>query len=109
MHSACTRSITLDMRDVKQSKSAKSPSAATTVSVPEVIAQPSVSDDDVAVFRTIMEGTARSTGTEFFHSLVRHMAAALKVNHSFIAQFVGQNRKRVRSLAFWSNGRIVDN
>src|SRR5439155_3733143 len=99
----------LDMGDVKQSKSAKSPVAGTPVSAPEAGSQSGVSNDDVAVFRTIMEGTARSTGAEFFQSLVRHMAAALNVNHAFIAQFVGESRNRVRTLAFWSNGRIIEN
>ncbi len=35
-------------------------------------------------FRAIVVGTASSTGTDFFPSLVKHMAAALRVRYAFI-------------------------
>ena len=42
----------------------------------------SPSIDELAALRAIVEGTARSTGDEFFRTLVRHLASALGVGHS---------------------------
>src|SRR6516225_4400112 len=67
----------------------------------------SPSKDELAVLRSLVEGTARNTGQEFFQSLVRHLAAAVETRYAFIAEFVAV--KRVRSLAFWCRDRIVDN
>jgi PAS domain S-box-containing protein len=64
--------------------------------------------DDLPVLRALVEGTARSTGESFFHHLVRHLAAALDVHHAFLAEFT-QVRTRVRTLAYWADGRIQDN
>jgi PAS domain S-box-containing protein len=63
--------------------------------------------DEVATLRAIVEGTAGSTGTEFFQSLVRHMAAALRVNYAFVAEFAGA--RRARTVAFWSRDGFADN
>jgi len=59
--------------------------------------------------RAIVEGTARQTGDDFFHALVRHLATALGVRHAFVAETVGHPVMRVRTLAFWSGGQIVAN
>jgi len=67
----------------------------------------SPSKDELAVLRSLVEGTARNTGQEFFQSLVCHLAAAVETRYAFIAEFVVA--KRVRSLAFWCRDRIVDN
>jgi PAS domain S-box-containing protein len=64
-------------------------------------------DDELAVLRTIAEGTARATGEEFFRSLVRHMAAALGVRYAFVAEFAGE--MRARTLAYWFRDRIIEN
>ena len=58
--------------------------------------------------RTIVEGTATATGTEFFYALVRELALALNVRHAFVCELLG-SRTRVRPLAFWFNGQFVDN
>jgi PAS domain S-box-containing protein len=63
--------------------------------------------DDIAVLRSIVEGTARSTGNEFFQTLVRHLAQALGTHHAFVAEFLPP--ARARTLAFWSGGQIVEN
>lgn len=63
--------------------------------------------DELAALRAISAGTARSTGEEFFQSLVRHLAAAVDVRHAFVAVFATTGR--VRTLAFWSEGQIVPN
>jgi formate hydrogenlyase transcriptional activator len=51
--------------------------------------------------RDITEGTARSTGDEFFRSLVKHLAHALEVRCCFVAECTDETKKWVRMLAFW--------
>jgi PAS domain S-box-containing protein len=64
--------------------------------------------DDLEALRTVVEGTAGSTGEEFFKELVRHLATALGVPFAAISEFAGVNT-RVRTLAFWARGRIQEN
>lgn len=63
--------------------------------------------DEVAALRAIMEGTARTTGREFFQSLVRHLAQAVGTRYAFVAEFAGFGR--ARTLAYWFRDRIIDN
>jgi PAS domain S-box-containing protein len=63
--------------------------------------------DEVAALRSIVEGTVGTTGEEFFRSLVRHLAAAIDAQNAFVAEFRGNCR--VRTLAYWRRGKIVDN
>ena len=58
--------------------------------------------------RAIVEGTATATGTEFFFALVRELAQALNVRHAFVSELL-ENKVRVRTLAFWFDGRLTDN
>jgi formate hydrogenlyase transcriptional activator len=58
--------------------------------------------------RAVMEGTAAVTGRNFFRSLVRHLAQALQVRHSFIAECTDHNNDQVRTLAFWTDNRFGD-
>jgi formate hydrogenlyase transcriptional activator len=67
-----------------------------------------VTSDDIPALRAIVEGTAQSTGEEFFQNLVRHLAAALDVHFAFVAEFAEVNT-RVRTLAYWARDRIHDN
>ncbi len=53
---------------------------------------------DFPAIRAIVEGTAGSTGEEFFRNLVRHLAAATDAHHAFVAEFADVNT-RVRTLA----------
>src|SRR5437763_31608 len=64
--------------------------------------------DDLDILRAIVEGTAGSTGEEFFQALVRHLASALGVSFAAISEFAGVNT-RVRTLAFWARGQIQEN
>jgi formate hydrogenlyase transcriptional activator len=68
----------------------------------------SIASDDSEVLRRLVEGTARSTGEEFFQSLVRNLSLALDSAYAFIAEFAAGST-RVRTLAFWGNGRFLDN
>ena len=59
--------------------------------------------------RHITEGTAGSTGHEFFRSLVKHLAHALQVKYSFVAECTDETKKNVRMLAFWQGEDFGDN
>jgi PAS domain S-box-containing protein len=65
-----------------------------------------VDREEVAALRAIVEGTAGHTGEEFFRSLVRNLSAATGVPGAFVAEFADQ-KTRVRSLAFWSDGAFL--
>ena len=58
--------------------------------------------------RTIVEGTAGSTGEQFFHALVKQLASVLGVRYSFISEFTKKN-DRVRTLAFWQGKEFREN
>jgi PAS domain S-box-containing protein len=64
--------------------------------------------DELAALRAILEGTARSTGTVFFQTLVWHLASAIGVEYAFVAEFADK-RTRVRTLAYWGKGEIREN
>jgi len=51
-------------------------------------------------FRAIVVGTASSTGNDFFPSLVKHMAAALRVRYAFITEC--DDGRHAKALAFWN-------
>src|SRR6516165_7508399 len=67
-----------------------------------------VTSDDIPALRAIVEGTASSSGEEFFQNLVRHLAAALDVHYAFVAEFAEVNT-RARSIAYWFRDHIHDN
>jgi formate hydrogenlyase transcriptional activator len=71
------------------------------------LATPPTEVGDAAALQAIAEGTARSIGAEFFRKLVQHLAGALGVEYAMVAEFAGENR--VRTLAYWQKGMIVDN
>jgi formate hydrogenlyase transcriptional activator len=55
-------------------------------------------------FRSIVIGTASATGNDFFPSLVRHLATALRVRYAFITDC--DDQKHARALAFWNGGEF---
>ena len=59
--------------------------------------------------RKIDEGTAATTGAEFFNSLVKSLAEALQAKYAFVSKLVEGNRPRVRTLAFWKGDGFLDN
>jgi formate hydrogenlyase transcriptional activator len=65
-------------------------------------------DADADVLRRLVEGTVTSTGEAFFASLVRNLSLALGSAYCFIAEFAG-GTTRVRTLAYWGQGRFLDN
>jgi len=59
--------------------------------------------------RHITEGTAGSTGEEFFRSLAQRLANALEVRYCFVAECTDETKTRVRMLAFWATDNFADN
>jgi formate hydrogenlyase transcriptional activator len=59
------------------------------------------------MLRTITEGTAAVTGSEFFNSLVHHLATGLGVRYAFVAEC--RDKKHARSVAFWNDGGLGEN
>jgi formate hydrogenlyase transcriptional activator len=57
-------------------------------------------------FRSIVIGTASATGNDFFPSLVRHLAAALRVRYAFITDC--DDQKHAKALAFWNGDQFGD-
>ena len=60
------------------------------------------------LLRTIVEGTAADTGEEFFRSLVRHLAQALKVRYAFVGEWRQETPGTVRALAAWSGSALAE-
>ena len=59
--------------------------------------------------RAVVEGTASMTGSDFFYSLVQHLASALRVRYAFIAECVPGRDDRVRTRAFWKSEGFGEN
>jgi PAS domain S-box-containing protein len=56
-------------------------------------------------FWDLVIGTAGVTGQEFFTALVRYLAATLDTAYVLVSQCTSPTRERVRSLAYWADGR----
>src|SRR6185436_10805232 len=56
--------------------------------------------------RALVAGTAGVAGADFFRSLVEQLSAALEVKCAFVAEIVGPERKRLRTLAVWSDAAV---
>ena len=63
----------------------------------------------VETLRVVTEGTAAATGGDFFRSLVRHLAQALAVRYSFVAECTNEAKNEVSTLAFWTGGDFGEN
>jgi len=59
--------------------------------------------------RAVVEGTASMTGSDFFYSLVQHLASALRVRYAFVAECVEGRDDRVCTRAFWKGGSFGEN
>lgn len=58
--------------------------------------------------RLVVEGTASSTGEDFFRSLVRNLASALNVSHVYVTEKM-KTDGMARTIAFWMNDQYLDN
>jgi formate hydrogenlyase transcriptional activator len=61
-----------------------------------------------ATLRAIVEGVEAETGDRFFPSLVRHLAAALRVQYAFVSE-LSDDRMRFKTLAVWGRGAALPN
>ncbi|MBX7221956.1 MAG: sigma 54-interacting transcriptional regulator [Blastocatellia bacterium] len=52
--------------------------------------------------RQLIEGTAATTGTDFFRALVKHLALSLSVGSVFVSEFSNHDTT-VQTLAYWAN------
>jgi len=59
--------------------------------------------------KNILAGTASVTGGDFFNALVENLASALDVSQVFVAEFISNQTKKLRTLAFWKDGKLEDN
>ena len=65
------------------------------------------STKELELLRSIVEATASSTGDDFLRNLVRRLAEAIGMHHSFVSEFRGG--VTLRMLAFWSDGQFAPN
>ncbi|MBV8307074.1 MAG: PAS domain S-box protein, partial [Gammaproteobacteria bacterium] len=65
------------------------------------------SNKEIELLRSIVEATASSTGDDFLRNLVRRLAEAIGMHHSFVSEFRGG--VTLRTLAFWSDGQFAAN
>src|SRR5262245_46175577 len=63
-------------------------------------------DVDTAL-RTILEGTATTTGEDFFKALVKNLAAALNTHGAWVTEYFPESRL-IKALAFWMGDRWLD-
>ena len=70
--------------------------------------RPPLQDFDVdAALRTILEGTATQTGTEFFQALVKNLALALNTHGAWVTEYFPESR-RLKALAFRMGDQWLD-
>ncbi|MBE0595883.1 MAG: EAL domain-containing protein [Desulfuromonadales bacterium] len=50
-----------------------------------------------------------ATGERFFQSLVQSLAEAAGAEYAFVCEFIDGSRQRVRTVAVYAHGRIIDN
>jgi transcriptional regulator with GAF, ATPase, and Fis domain len=65
--------------------------------------------DELEILNHLAQGTASVVGSNFFNSLVQHLASAMKVRYAFIAQCTDSTMTRVRTLSFWLDDRFGEN
>ena len=60
------------------------------------------------IIRSVEEGTAYATGSEFFRQLVRHLASALRFKYAFVGRIM-PDVSRVETLAVWGGTDFMEN
>ncbi|WP_413164368.1 GAF domain-containing protein [Capilliphycus salinus ALCB114379] len=58
------------------------------------------------LLKKLVAGTAGVTGTQFFSTLVEHLATILAVPNVLITQINPKNPSQLKILAFWSDGQL---
>ena len=60
-------------------------------------------------FHYVAEGTSSVVGQEFFQSLTKCLAHALKMKHAFVALSQGAPPARAKTLSFWNGRSFIEN
>ncbi|MBT4519266.1 MAG: response regulator [Halieaceae bacterium] len=60
-----------------------------------------------AAMESVLQGTRRTTGSDFFKSLVENLARVLEVNSVLLGEL--RNNDTIHTLAVWIDGVVVDN
>jgi PAS domain S-box-containing protein len=68
--------------------------------------EPEYLNDDF-LLRTISDGTASETGTQFFRALVKNLSQALGTHGAWVTEFF-PDENRLRALAFWLGDDFVE-
>jgi PAS domain S-box-containing protein len=66
---------------------------------------PRIADENTAL-RTILEGTATTTGEFFFDALVASLAKVLGTHSAWVTEYLEDSRQ-LRALAFWAAGTLT--
>lgn len=61
-----------------------------------------------SMIRHIVEGVSAVTGAAFFRSLLEHLSRTLEMEYAFVGGFIDGRQDRIRTLAFYADGRFVD-
>ncbi len=59
--------------------------------------------------KEIVEGTAPVTGSDFFYSMVQHLAQAIPVKYALVTECADLPKTRARTLAFWNGKAFAEN
>jgi Nif-specific regulatory protein len=59
--------------------------------------------------KEIVEGTAPVTGSDFFYSMVQHLAQAIPVKYALVTECADLQKTRARTLAFWNGKAFAEN
>ena len=62
---------------------------------------------DTSALRLVIEGTVSETGTEFFRSLAKNLAAVMGTAGAWITEYLPETN-RLRALSFYLNGDFVE-
>lgn len=61
------------------------------------------------ILNTVLEGTATTTGDDFFKTLVSQVALALGAKYVFLGKLSGEQSEQIKTLAYWNKGKLADN
>jgi DNA-binding protein Fis len=82
------------------------PSSRDSDALPAEYAAP-VDSSDLKILHALVEGVAQATGEDFFRALVKNLSLTTGFANAFVAEFA-DSKSRVRTKAFWMNGKFVD-
>ena len=61
------------------------------------------------ILNVILEGTAATTGDDYFKALVSQLALAIGAKYVFLGELSTENSEQVKTLAYWREGQLADN